>query len=176
MLRLRLISIVVPILLFPLSSFASPGLTGSWDCTNNVVGTDNTCTQTGAINVDIFSVGQNIDVPITYGAIPVDISTVGLTNVDSNRGIPVSQTSWQDTDNNFWGFYDPLVGPSSCNYSEFSGCSFFPGTSTIFSSGSSQSNASSSVPYGDWLLMDSLLLFCVAFIPLNAAYSLISKK
>ncbi len=39
--------------------------------------------------------------------------------------------------------------------------------------------ASSSVPlgvnYGDWMIVMSLILFCVAFIPVRAAFSLLSK-
>lgn len=35
--------------------------------------------------------------------------------------------------------------------------------------------ATSTVPYGDWLFINSLLLFCVAFIPIGTLFSLIPK-
>lgn len=36
--------------------------------------------------------------------------------------------------------------------------------------------ASSTVPYGDWLLVNAILLFFIAFIPVSALVSLIRKK
>jgi hypothetical protein len=36
----------------------------------------------------------------------------------------------------------------------------------------STSTASSTVPYGDWLLVNSLIIFLLAFIPVSAVWSL----
>lgn len=36
--------------------------------------------------------------------------------------------------------------------------------------------STSTVPYGDWLLINSLILFMVAFIPVTALFSLIKKR
>jgi hypothetical protein len=33
-----------------------------------------------------------------------------------------------------------------------------------------------SVPYGDWLLVNSLILFCVVFLPVSALFSLLKLK
>lgn len=36
--------------------------------------------------------------------------------------------------------------------------------------------ASSTVPYGDWLFVNSIMLFCVAFIPIGILIALIRIK
>ena len=36
--------------------------------------------------------------------------------------------------------------------------------------------ASSTVPYGDWLFVNVLLLFCVAWIPVGAFFSLLTGR
>lgn len=50
---------------------------------------------------------------------------------------------------------------------------------TVTSSSSpmtASTTASSTVAYGDWLFMNVLILFCVAFIPVGTLFSLIPRK
>jgi hypothetical protein len=41
---------------------------------------------------------------------------------------------------------------------------------------SSADVGTTTVPYGDWLIVNSLILFCVAFVPISAFFALFSKR
>lgn len=47
---------------------------------------------------------------------------------------------------------------------------------TDYTNATTTTNASSTVPYGDWLIMNSLILFAVAFIPVGTLFSLLRKN
>ncbi len=49
-------------------------------------------------------------------------------------------------------------------------------TNCTVTSSSTMEVATSTVPYGDWLIMNSLILFMVAFVPISILFSTLRKS
>lgn len=67
-----------------------------------------------------------------------------------------------------WDYNSSNGGTSPAPTITFSDCAT-TSTSTV-------ATATSTVPYGDWLFLNVLILFCLAFIPIGTLFSLISTR